>query len=437
MTPRRTYSPETDAAIIEYKQAGWKNRQIAEALGITPIALEHYITRRRRQGWQGPFRERPAMRGRQKPADAPIDGETWLPVPSRGLSLSSQGRVVSLRSGYLRSVFKQAGNGAPTVNYETQTSRGTITLENLRREALGAQAPTAPMPAIKCARPPARRSVPKPGIRKCPQFEAWEDDFIWSAASSRCALFLLPHRDLKSVQRRARALGVFYPESSAHHLHQAQPIEGETWVEIPSRLVAISSNDRVISMKTGRLLRPFLVRGRPTISILAGGKRTSATVKLLRYEALGLHPPRRRDRWRAEEDRALSRSRTLADARAALPDRTVWAIKGRAKHLRKSFGRAESYQPLARGSIPWDDPHYKEALKIVPRSDPDHEELVTEITAMMYLGFNGTYHDALKAVRKERNRQSNRYRDVSLFAPMQGTDSRCYADTIASDREHF
>lgn len=182
-------SPRTDialslAAVVVLKKANWRNGQIAAALGISPIALEHRITRMRRKGLQGPFRDRPKNHARCRPEDVPIAGEVWRDVPFRMLRLSSAGRVASMKTGLLVRPFNQSFDGALGVNYEASGKRGTITLANLAREARG--------------------EPPKDISRR---YTAREDDLVRRARTVDEALVVLKDRSRFSVQGRARKLG--------------------------------------------------------------------------------------------------------------------------------------------------------------------------------------------------------------------------------------
>lgn len=201
---RRDWSAVEDNAVFALRALGWSGTKIAAALERSPISLEHHLFRLRKAGSTQPFKKPPPTYPKATPADNPIEGETWAEVPARGLCVSSHGRVTSLRSGHLRSLFKQTFNGKLAVNYETAERRGTITLENLVREASG-EPPKPRLPAPKRAKGVTRPKAPKSGRTV---YTTTEDEMIRQAGSSAKARSLLPHRSLMSVRRRARILGV-------------------------------------------------------------------------------------------------------------------------------------------------------------------------------------------------------------------------------------
>lgn len=137
MRKRFTYTPETDAAIFALRRAGWRGPQIAAAFGISAVALEHHLGRLKRAGSPEKFKNYPKPYKRVRPEDQPIEGEQWVDVPARGLAVSSEKRVKSLRSGYLIKQHIEAQTGRPAVNFETKEKRGTIAVVNLMREAAG------------------------------------------------------------------------------------------------------------------------------------------------------------------------------------------------------------------------------------------------------------------------------------------------------------
>ena len=201
---RRDWSAAEDNAVFALRALGWSGTKIAAALERSPISLEHHLYRLRRAGSTQPFKKAPPTYPKVRPADSPIEGETWTEVPARGLCVSSNGRVTSLRSGYLRSLFKQSFNGKLAVNYETEERRGTITLENLQAEASGE--PLKPRLRTEKRAKGIRRPRQPKGDRTV--YTASEDEMIRQAGSSAKARALLPHRSLMSVRRRARILGV-------------------------------------------------------------------------------------------------------------------------------------------------------------------------------------------------------------------------------------
>lgn len=209
---RRDWSAAEDNAVFALRALGWSGTKIAAALDRSPISLEHHLFRLRKAGSSQPFKKPPPTYPKVRPADAPIPGETWTEVPARGLCVSSHGRVTSLRSGYLRSLFNQTFNGKLAVNYETEERRGTITLENLVREASGEM--RKPKAAVqRRAKGVTRPKAPKSGRTV---YTASEDEMIRQAGSSAKARSLLPHRSLMSVRRRARILGVPFARPKAY-----------------------------------------------------------------------------------------------------------------------------------------------------------------------------------------------------------------------------
>lgn len=191
MAKRRDYSARTDEAIIVLKRAGWTNAKIAEAFCITPIALEHRITRQRRKGLLkgGPFRERPTA-PRLRPEDSPIEGEQWREVAELGLRVSSEGRVASMASGFLRSPFKESNTGAWGVNYEAHGKKGTITMVRLLAMADG-----RPLP---------------PGAAK---YTLEEDRIIAAAKTVEEARAQLPLRTAGALRQRALVIGTSFERS--------------------------------------------------------------------------------------------------------------------------------------------------------------------------------------------------------------------------------
>ena len=222
---RRDWSLAEDNAVFALRALGWSGTKIAAALERSPISLEHHLVRLRKAGSTQPFKKPPPTYPKVRPADSPIEGETWTEVPERGLSISSHGRVMSICSGHLRSVFKQTFNGKLAVNYETEARRGTITLENLMREASG-EMPKPRLTTMNRAKGVIRPKSPKSGRTL---YTAGEDEMIRQAGSSAKARSLLPHRSLMSVRRRARILGVPFVRQKSY----AVP-ERLTWTPPPA-----------------------------------------------------------------------------------------------------------------------------------------------------------------------------------------------------------
>ena len=205
---RRDWSAAEDNAVFALRALGWTGSRIAAALERSPISLEHHLFRLRKAGSTQPFKKPPPTYPKVKPADDPIEGETWTEVPARGLSVSSRGRIISLRTGYLRSLFKQSFNGELAVNYETKDRRGTISLERLQREASG---DFRKQVAKVRARPKVVLSLhAEPKGRSRPWYTAEEDALIRQTRSLLQAQQALPHRPSESVRNRVRMLGVRY-----------------------------------------------------------------------------------------------------------------------------------------------------------------------------------------------------------------------------------
>lgn len=250
------------------------------------------------------------------------------------------------------------------------------------------------------------------------------------------------HRGLEKFISRSRKIGKIAPTtrvaaSTTHAKSADNPIEGEVWHDIPGRQVAVSSHDRVRSMRTDRLLRPFFPHGVTTFSIRADdGKRTSASLARLRAEATGVKP-RRPDGWTDEEKRQLARAATLEAAAVAIPSRSNSAIKAYAKRLRKRFQRPTAEKVTACGSVPYGNALYEEALRTVPRGHPDADDLRSEMVALRLGGFSGTAQEAYALVRKALSRQANWGRNSSLDQTLPGFDGLRMIDIIASDRPHF
>lgn len=213
-TARRDWSAAEDNAVFALRALGWSGTKIAAALERSPISLEHHLFRLRKAGSTQPFKKPPPTYPKVRPADSPIEGETWTEVPARGLCVSSHGRVTSLRSGHLRSLFKQTFNGKLAVNYETEERRGTITLENLVREASG-ELPRPRIPTQKRAKGIRHPKQPKSDRTV---YTASEDEMIRQAGSSAKARSLLPHRSLMSVRRRARILGIPFARPKTYNV---------------------------------------------------------------------------------------------------------------------------------------------------------------------------------------------------------------------------
>lgn len=232
----RDWSAAEDNAVFALRALGWSGPKIAAALERSPISLERHLYRLRKAGSAQPFKKPPPTYSKVRPADSPIKGETWTEVPARGLCVSSHGRVISSRSGYLRSCFKQTFNGKLAVNYETDERRGTITLENLVREAAG-ELPKPRLPMVKRAKGVVRLRLPKSDRTL---YTASEDEMIRGAGSSGEARSLLPHRSLMSVRRRARILGVPFARQKTYAVGnraspaaKARPVR-VTWTPPPA-----------------------------------------------------------------------------------------------------------------------------------------------------------------------------------------------------------
>jgi hypothetical protein len=101
-----------------------------------------------------------------------------------GLAVSSEQRVKSLATGYMRRVHKEAQTGSPAVNYEVDGRRGTITVRRLL--ALAADTPLPPQPG---------RYTPE------------EDHIVRAACTADEAHSQLPGRSRHSVVHRARSIG--------------------------------------------------------------------------------------------------------------------------------------------------------------------------------------------------------------------------------------
>lgn len=201
---RRDWSPAEDNAVFALRALGWSGTKIAAALDRSPISLERHLHHLRKAGSTQPFRRPPPTYPKVTPADRPIEGETWSEVPARGLCVSSHGRVISSRSGYLRSIYRQALNGKLAVNYETKERRGTITLENLMREARGDfQKPRA----LRRARSDPRVPCGPKGQSR-PWYTSHEDDTIRKSRNLSLAQQALPHRPPESVRNRVKILGL-------------------------------------------------------------------------------------------------------------------------------------------------------------------------------------------------------------------------------------
>lgn len=226
MVVRRDFTAAEDAAIFALRGIKWSGPQIAAALGRSPQSLESHLRRLKHSGVQQAFKNGPPQYPKLTADEDPIDGEAWVDVPSRGLAVSSHGRVRSMRSGLLRRLHRQAATGSMAVNFETADRRGTVTLVNLLREAAGVpREPAPPRPN----RPPKVRAGRH---RKPPQSMAWyrpaEDDAIRAAASLGEAQLSLPHRSAASVKKRAFVLGVRFGASGRGGRRLAAKLRSQT-----------------------------------------------------------------------------------------------------------------------------------------------------------------------------------------------------------------
>lgn len=186
--------------IFALRTFGYSTPRIAKILGRSEIAVEHHLSRLKKAGAPFPFKETPAYRAPTLAADHPLEGEAWIDVPAFGLSLSSRGRVKSMKSGLLRSIYFQKANGKPAVNYEVPGRKSGISIEGLARAAL---AVSRHGPDSSAAALPTRR------LRSA-AYLPHEDWIICRSPTAQIAQARLPERTLKSLYGRARKLGVSF-----------------------------------------------------------------------------------------------------------------------------------------------------------------------------------------------------------------------------------
>ena len=212
------------------------------------------------------------------------------------------------------------------------------------------------------------------------------------------------------------------------------PVAGETWTDLPEWGFRVSSIGRLASRRSGFLLKPSInSTGALYITSLVNGTRRTILVDTLLYAAAGqVRERRRHGAWRKAEDQALLRARTLAEAVSVL-DRTEIAVKARAKRLKKRFERALRSEPgVVRGSVPYGQPDWEAARKVVPEWYPPHvrEDLIQDIVVLRLEGFAGSIAEAFAVARSRHNKTFNTWKERSLFEPLPGNSGKTLIDVL-------
>lgn len=197
---RRNFTAVEHDVIFALRAFGYSTPRIAEIIGRSAISVERHLGRLKRAGAPFPFKTTGPYNAPVRAVDDPVEGEAWIDVPSFGLSLSSKGRVKSLKTGLLRRPYYQQANGKPAVNYEVPGRKSGVTVERLARAALAVarQGPDAQSAAL-----PRRRL-------RSSAYLAHEDLIICRSPTVQIAHARLPGRTVSSLYRRAKRLGVSF-----------------------------------------------------------------------------------------------------------------------------------------------------------------------------------------------------------------------------------
>ncbi|MGQ3041431.1 MAG: hypothetical protein ACT6TH_14495 [Brevundimonas sp.] len=258
-----------------------------------------------------------------------------------------------------------------------------------------------------------------------------------------------------STRQQARAMGVSQSRVTIWRRElgiglpareKAAPLDGEVWRDRPDLGLSVSNLGRVSSLKTGNLLQPTTPkgqgRGAAYITTRVGVKKTNIRVFLLVADTFGTpRPDPASDGWSAEELETLRRCTSIAQAVAALPGRTFWAIKSKRKRSKLpplAMGRPVAGERIA-GSIPVLDPTWASANALVPRGMPDHvrQDVISELVLRRLENPAIDMRAEVKRVLTDYHRLMGTWRECSIDAPVPGTDRLRLIDTIDSSREHL
>lgn len=209
----------------------------------------------------------------------------------------------------------------------------------------------------------------------------------------------------------------------------------EPWRDRPELGIRVHRSGQIHSLKTGRVLSATHFRGHDYVTIKVDGRRRTRRVHVIIAETFSPRlPASSRPEWTAQEESTLRRARTFAEAYAALPFRSVCAIRNKARKLRLHLIKsAPSRSAPVTGGRPWRDALYVETAAACPSGLPYHlrEDLISDVVLMRLEGFQGSMADAFRLARKAHNRMTGAYRERSAFDVIRATDLRLI-DTFES-----
>lgn len=223
------------------------------------------------------------------------------------------------------------------------------------------------------------------------------------------------------------------PDGWKTKLGPVDPRQGEEWAEIPGSSSIVSNMGRVAT-GDGHLMSTFITaNGGHQVPIMLDGRRITCRVGKLVLMAfrpeLSLKRARRLNGDFGDDSLGnIVSYRTFKDADpAAAPTRPA-----RGNLAGKALGPA-------RGSLPYLEPMYAEARKVVPAGIDDHirEDLISDMVVAMMEGRADTMRDALKLARREYNEVMGVWREKSIDAALPGTENFTLLDVLDGDAERL
>jgi hypothetical protein len=210
----------------------------------------------------------------------------------------------------------------------------------------------------------------------------------------------------------------------------------ETWADLPGYNQRVSSLGVVVG-PSGKILSAQIGRQGQPVYNLSGpaGRKTSSIHAIMTLAGFWEPTSVKAPDWSDAELAQLRLASCMADARARLPNRSVFAIKKRKKQHGIKWGRADKSRPrVPQSAATWGRDLWDKVRAACPPGLPHdvRDDLQQDVVVLMLEGFKGTLREAYKQAHRARNRVFGSWYEVSANRYMGGGSSgRSFLDNLA------